>query len=101
METTLKEMKRDLRTKLNEIVDYLKASGCSKIVLFGSMAEGMHHLNSDIDIAVSGISNKEFFKAVASLSFIVKHRVDLVDFEDLPSNYRKNIEANGVLLYAS
>jgi predicted nucleotidyltransferase len=95
------EMLTDVKVKLDKIVDYLKGGGCSKIYLFGSFAEGRGKTNSDIDIAVCGISNKEFFKAVATLPFIVKHRVDLVDFDDLPSNYQESIESNGVLLYAN
>jgi predicted nucleotidyltransferase len=95
------KMSKDVKTKIDRIVDYLKAGGCSKIFLFGSFAEGVDRTDSDIDIAVSGISNKQFFSAVAELPFIVKHRVDLVDFEDLPPKYQKSIEKNGVVLYAN
>jgi predicted nucleotidyltransferase len=92
---------REIKPKLNKIVDYLKASGCSRIVLFGSHAEGTDYPDSDIDIAVCGIPNTEFFKAVAMLPLLVRHRVDLVDFDDLPPKFQKTIEKNGVLLYAN
>jgi len=91
----------DVKTKLDRIVNYLKGGGCSKIYLFGSLAEGTNRTNSDIDIAVCGISNREFFRAVAILPFIVKHRVDLVDFDDLPPKYQESIQSNGVLLYGN
>jgi len=91
----------DIQTKLERIVDYLKGGGCSKIYLFGSMAEGTHRSQSDIDIAVSGISSREFFKAAAMLPFIAKHRVDLVDLNDLPPKYKESIESKGVVLYAN
>lgn len=91
----------DIKTKIDKIVEYLRAGGCSRIFLFGSLAEGGYKPNSDIDIAVSGISSKEFFKAIARLPLIVKHRVDLVDFDDLPLKFQKSIKNNGVLLYGS
>jgi predicted nucleotidyltransferase len=65
------------------------------------LTEGNDSADSDIDIAVGGISGKEFFKAVASLPLMVNHRVDLLDFDILPPRYQKNIEKNGVLLYAN
>ncbi len=95
------ETSRKIKMKLNKIVDYLKAGGCSKVYLFGSFAEGITNPNSDIDIAVSGIPNKEFFRAVAVLPLIAKHRVDLVDFDELHPKFQKSIETDGVLLYAN
>ncbi|UCH97329.1 MAG: nucleotidyltransferase domain-containing protein [Candidatus Aminicenantes bacterium] len=95
------ETSKDIKVKLEKIVNYLKTSGCSKILLYGSLAEGVHHINSDIDIAVIGLSSKEFFKAVAVLPFLVKHRVDLVDFGELPPKFQQSIEKNGVVLYAN
>jgi len=91
----------DIKVKLDKIVEYLRASGCSKILLYGSLAEGVSNTNSDIDIAVSGLSSKEFFKAVAVLPFLIKHRVDLADFGELPKKFRQSIEKNGVVLYAN
>jgi predicted nucleotidyltransferase len=95
------KMPTDMKLKVDKIVDYLKTCGSSRIVLFGSFAEGTNGAHSDIDIAVGGISGKEFFTAVASLPYLVKHRVDLVDFDALPPKYREMIEQNGVLLYAN
>ncbi len=92
---------KDIKTKLDQIVDYLKVGGCAKIFLFGSFAEGTDNTKSDIDIAVSGISNREFFKAVARLPLLVRHRVDLVDFDELPPKYQESIKKDGVVLYAS
>ncbi len=95
------EIAKEIEQKLKKIVDYLKDEGCSKILLFGSFAEGTNQPHSDIDIAVCGIPGKVFFKAVAVLPYLVKHRIDLVDLDDLPPGYQKSIEQNGVILYAS
>ncbi len=91
---------RDVKSKLDIIVAYLKDSGCSKILLFGSLAEGKTDIKSDIDIAVNGITTKKFFNAIAKLPILVKHRVDLIDLDDLPPDFRKSIEKNGIVLYA-
>jgi uncharacterized protein len=95
------EIAEDVKTKLDQIVDYLKALGSSRILLFGSYAEGRNSAHSDIDIAVCGMSSKDYFKAVASLPYLVKHPVDLIDFDDLSPKYRRSIEKDGVLLYAN
>ncbi|MCU0286096.1 MAG: nucleotidyltransferase domain-containing protein [Acidobacteria bacterium] len=92
---------RDIEPKIEKIVEYLREKGCSLVMLFGSFAEGVSHPHSDIDIAVSGISSKNFFRAIADLPPLVKHRVDLVDIDDLPAGYKKSIKQNGVILYAA
>jgi predicted nucleotidyltransferase len=91
----------DIKIKLDKIVEYLKADGCSKIFLFGSLAEGENNVNSDIDISVSGLSSKKFLKAVALLPYLIKYKVDLVDFTELPPKYQQSIEKNGIVLYAN
>ena len=83
------------------IVIYLKEKGCSKIILFGSLIDGRMNVKSDIDIAVSGITSKNYFTAIAKLPTLVKQRVDLVDLDDLPLNFRKSIEKDGIVLYAN
>jgi predicted nucleotidyltransferase len=92
---------QEMKSKLDKIVDYLKALGCSKVLLFGSLVEGRMQKHSDIDIAVYGVSGEAFFKAVASLPFLIKHNVHLVDSDLLPSGHRHTIESNGVVLYAN
>jgi predicted nucleotidyltransferase len=92
---------KEIEPKVAKIVEYLRAEGCSLIMLFGSFAEGVSHPHSDIDIAVSGISSKNFFRAIADLPHLVKHRVDLVDIDDLPLGYKKSIKQNGVILYGA
>lgn len=92
---------KEIETKLDKIVEYLRREGCSMIMLFGSFAGGVSNPHSDIDIAVSGISGKNFFRAIADLPYLVKHRVDLVDIDDLPAGYKESIKQNGVVLYAA
>ena len=92
---------KEIDKKIERIVNYLKEKGCSRILLFDSIAEGKYIRNSDIDIAVSGMSTKDFLSAFAILPLIAKQQVDLVDLDDLPLKFRKSIEATGVILYGS
>ncbi len=91
---------KSMKLKLDQIVDYLKGEGCSKIYLFGSVAEDVSRPDSDIDIAVCDIPPKTFFKAIACLPHLIKHPVDIVDFAELPPKFRESIERNGMVLYA-
>lgn len=92
---------KEINEKIERIVNYLKEKGCSKILLFGSIAEGKYIRNSDIDIAVSGMNTKDFLRAIANLPLIAKQQVDLVDLDDLPLKFRKSIEVSGVILYGN
>jgi len=91
----------NIDTKISLIIDYCKNIGCSKVWLFGSYAENTARLDSDIDIAISGIPTYYIFKAVAQLPLIIHHSLDIVNFDDLPENFKNNIATNGRLLYAS
>jgi len=59
----------------------LKSEGCKTIYLFGSMVTGKIHGNSDIDIGISGLPPKNFFRVYAHLDRELYNRVDLVDFD--------------------
>ena len=95
------ELSSEIKMKLEKIIDYLKKTSCSKILLFGSFAEGDIHENSDIDIAVSGMNTEDFFNAIAKLPIIIKQKIDIVDFDDLPLRFQKCIEKSGKILYGN
>jgi predicted nucleotidyltransferase len=67
------------RKDIDIAVNILKEEGCSEVYIFGSIAKGKTHLNSDIDIAVKGIKAERFFKIFAKLMNAMEHRVDLLD----------------------
>ena len=55
-------MKREVfERELNKITDISKEFGAKKVLLFGSCLEDIESAK-DIDIAVSGIKPREFFK---------------------------------------
>jgi len=59
----------------------LKKEGCEEIYLFGSIATGNFHQNSDIDIGIRGLPAKKYFRVYASLDKELSNKVDLVDFD--------------------
>ena len=64
----------------------LKSEGCKSVFLFGSMVTGNIHQSSDIDIGITGLPPKKFFRVSASLDREITNKIDLVDF-DLNSGF--------------
>jgi len=58
-------------------------------------------LPDDIDLAVEGLSDEDFFKAVFDVQGIADCRVDVVAIEDLPAPFRQPIYETGEILYES
>jgi predicted nucleotidyltransferase len=75
-------------------ISILKEEGCSEVYIFGSIAKGKTHINSDIDIAVKGINGEKFFKIFAKLMNAMEHRVDLLDLNS-DKHFAKHIFKTG------
>lgn len=68
--------------ELGLVRDILKRhKDITRAIIFGSRAKGTYHKNSDIDIAVEGISDNLSIEALAS------------EFEDLPLPYRFDVKS--------
>lgn len=92
-------MKRELFEKeLKKIVTISKKFGVKKILLFGSSLEDIESAH-DIDIAVSGIDPKDFFKYYAKISMSVEDEVDIIDLDDIREHLYKRILSKGKVLY--
>lgn len=73
--------------------------GARRVLLFGSLARADFTPWSDIDLAVEGISSKDFYKAVAYATGVSgTWKVDLVDMDDCPVSLRKRIDEEGIML---
>ena len=66
---------------IKKATNLLKNEGCKGVFLFGSMVTGKIHQNSDIDIGITGLPPKKFFKVSASLDRELVNKIDLVDFD--------------------
>ena len=71
-----------------------------KIVLFGSLARGdMFHAHSDVDLAVWGLAEAEYLRAVSSLLDLDGSiDVDLVRMEEANPALRRRIEMEGTII---
>lgn len=85
--------------KVRLCAEKLKELGGRQVMLFGSLATGTFRKDSDVDIAVEGLSVDAYFKALGILEEIFEDvTFDLVDIQEaLPSVLRK-IEREGIEL---
>jgi len=81
--------------KANEI---LKKYGCTEIFVFGSVVNGKFNDDSDIDIAVKGLADRLFFKALAELGRQLFHEIDLIDLDDEENRFVQFILKKGELI---
>ncbi|MBI1930796.1 nucleotidyltransferase domain-containing protein [Candidatus Poribacteria bacterium] len=72
--------------------------GVSQVVVFGSLARNDRlHLRSDVDLAVWGLDEKLYYRAVGRLLALdASIEVDLVMAEDAPATLRTTIEREGI-----
>jgi uncharacterized protein len=75
----------------------LKQLGATKVVLFGSLLNESFHEQSDMDLAIWGLPENLYFKAVAQLQGTAGFEVDLVEAEDAMPHIAEAI-AQGVEL---
>lgn len=89
---------KTLEKELNKIINISKEFNVKKILLFGSCLEDIKSAK-DIDIAVSGIKPKEFFKYSGRVAMAVKNEVDIIDLDDIRKHLYKRIMHNGKVVY--
>lgn len=82
------------------VISLLKGKRC-KVYLFGSRARGDFKRHSDVDIAVSGLSEKEFRKFRWQLEdkleeSIVPFEADILNFDLLPEEMKEIIKKEGI-----
>jgi predicted nucleotidyltransferase len=85
------------RKDIGKAASFLKSKGCRSVYLFGSMVTGKIHKNSDIDIGISGLPPKKFFRVYADLDKELSNRVDLVDF-DLNRDFHALLDSLGEVI---
>jgi len=76
----------------------LKQHGAKEVFIFGSIANGKFNENSDIDIAVKGISAQEFYKVASILMFELKNQFDLIDLDDKENRFSQMLLRIGGLM---
>ena len=81
----------------NTIIDLAEKYKISRLVLFGSSIDANREAN-DIDLAVEGLPENQFFKFYGELIFSLSKPVDLVDI-GRESRFKEMIVEEGIRLY--
>lgn len=68
-----------------------------RVLLFGSSLDSTKKSN-DIDIAVEGIANKDFFKYYADLLLKLSKPVDVIDLEPT-TKFNQLVKQEGISIY--
>jgi DNA-binding MarR family transcriptional regulator len=104
---TQKEFRKEVKTYLSKIsiIDF----GNYMIILYGSVAQGVAHRKSDIDILLlkESWSKKEkdqILKKIASVSNKCNHLAkplfkSIKEYENMDKSLQKQIKQNGIILY--
>ena len=74
--------------------------GVDRVTLFGSLVRSeLFHARSDIDLAVWGLDEKQYYRAVARLLALdPAFEIDLVMGEEIPASLLAGIEKEGTAL---
>lgn len=84
------------RSVLPALASALKKAGARRVVLFGSLALGLFRRDSDIDLAVSGLSELALARLEDELTLVAHRSVDLTSLERASSGVRENIDRYGI-----
>jgi len=76
----------------------LKENGAKEVFIFGSIANGKFNENSDIDIAVKGLNETNFYKVASMLMFELENEFDLIDLDDKQNRFSQMLLKVGGLL---
>lgn len=83
---------------IKKATQILKENGAKEVFIFGSIANGKFNENSDIDIAVKGLNEKNFYKVASILMFELENEFDLIDLDDKKNSFSQMLLKVGGLL---
>lgn len=98
MDNNLKNLPDSYQKDIKKATQILKENGAKEIFIFGSIANGKFNKNSDIDIAVKGLDEKNFYKVASILLFELDNKFDLIDLDDRNNRFSQMILNTGGLL---
>ena len=98
MENNLSNLPNIYQEDIKKATKILKENGASEVFIFGSIANGKFNENSDIDIAVKGLEEKDFYRVASILMFELENEFDLIDLDDKESRFSQMLLTVGGLL---
>lgn len=87
-----------LRTLLPQAADLLRALGATEVWAFGSLVAGGVHADSDVDLAVAGLDDSGWARALGALDALIPAPVDLVLLERATPGFASRIRREGQAL---
>ena len=94
----LSNLPNSYQEDIKKLIQILKENGAKEIFIFGSIANGKFNENSDIDIAVKGLNEKDFYKVASILMFELENEIDLIDLDDKQNRFSQMLLRVGGLL---
>lgn len=88
--------------RLRKILDTHLGGQKAKVYLFGSRAIGDEHRSSDIDLAIQSTGKSRLRYSQIKEAFHESHipyKVELVNFDNVNKELRKNIMEEGILIW--
>ena len=99
-ETENTEEIEELVRQLKERCEKLEREGrLDEAVLFGSVLyPELFHGNSDLDIALDGVSSQDSWTIISELSRGIDRELDVQFMEDIPEEWVRNVRDEGIQL---
>ncbi len=98
MDKTLNNLPYSYQKDIERATKILKEYGAKEVFIFGSIANGKFNENSDIDIAVKGLNEKDFYKVASVLMFELENEFDLIDLDDKENRFSQMLLKVGGLV---
>ena len=92
------EIRDEYNKDIDKAVKILKDAGCEEIYLFGFLARGEVRENADIDLAIRGCPEGEYFSLIGKLIIELEHSVELVNL-DQADDFAELLEEEGELIH--
>ena len=94
----LKELPNKYQEDIKKAIKILKENDVTEIFIFGSVVNGNFNENSDIDIAIKGIKQEEFYRVASILMFEIEKEIDLIDLDDENDKFAKMLIDKNILV---
>ena len=83
---------------IKKAIKILKENGATEIYIFGSIEKGNFNKNSDIDIAIRGVKQENFYKVASILMFEIEKEIDLIDLDDEKDKFARMLIDKNILV---
>lgn len=94
----LKELPVEYQEDIKKALKILKQNGSTEIYIFGSIEKGNFNKNSDIDIAIRGVKQENFYKVASILMFEIEKEIDLIDLDDENDKFARMLIDKNILV---